>query len=87
MYHGKPYDANDKTNIEVQSIGMSEALIGDLLKTLGFCATSGDVRNALAGKSVRVDGVVIEDPKYLVTLTAGGVLVEMGKKKAKRVFL
>lgn len=87
MYHGKPYDADDKTNIEVQSIGMSEVLIGDLLKTLGFCATSGDVRNALAGKSVRVDGVVIEDPRHSVTITADGVLVEMGKKKAKRVFL
>ena len=43
------------------------------------------MRNALAGKSVRVDGVVIEDAKHLVTLTADGVLVEMGKKKAKRV--
>jgi tyrosyl-tRNA synthetase len=85
MYHGKPYDSNDKTNIEVQSIGMSEVLIGDLLKTLRFCATSGDVRNALAGKSVRVDGVVIEDPKHIVTITTDGVLVEMGKKKAKRV--
>lgn len=87
MYHGKPYDANDKSNIEVQSVGTSEVTIGELLKTLWFCATSGDVRNALAGKSVRVDGVVIEDAKHLVTLTADGVLVEMGKKKAKRVTL
>ena len=87
MYHGKPYDVSDKSNIEVQSVGISEVSIGELLKTLGFCATSWDVRNALAGKSVRVDGVVIEDPKYLVIITADGVLVEMGKKKAKRVFL
>lgn len=58
-----------------------------LLKTLGFCATSGDVRNALAGKSVRVDGVVIEDAKHLVAISSEGVLVEMGKKKAKRVAL
>jgi hypothetical protein len=36
---------------------------------------------------VRIDGVVIEDAKHLVTLTADGVLVEMGKKKAKRVIL
>ena len=87
MYHGKPYDVNDKSNVEVQSIGVSEVTIGELLKTLWFCATSGDVRNALTGKSVRVDGVVIEDAKHLVTLTADGVLVEMGKKKAKRVTL
>jgi tyrosyl-tRNA synthetase len=87
MYHGKPYDANDKSNIEVQSVGASEVTLSELLKTLWFCATSWDVRNALTGKSVRVDGVVIEDPKYLVTITADGVLVEMGKKKAKRVIL
>ncbi len=87
MYHGKPYDANDKSNVEVQSIGVSEIAIGELLKTLWFCATSGDVRNALAGKSVRVDGVVIEDAKHLVIISSDGVLVEMGKKKAKRVIL
>jgi tyrosyl-tRNA synthetase len=34
MYHGKPYDANDKSNVEVQSIGVSEIAIGELLKTL-----------------------------------------------------
>jgi tyrosyl-tRNA synthetase len=87
MYHGKPYDASDVSNIETQNIGKSEMNISDLLKTLGFCATSGDVRNALSGKSVRVDGVVIEDPRHLVTITADGVFVEMGKKKAKRVTL
>jgi hypothetical protein len=34
-----------------------------------------------------VDGVVIEDSKYLVTISSEGTLVEMGKKKAKRVFI
>jgi len=34
-----------------------------------------------------VDGVIIEDSKYLVTLSPEGTLIEMGKKKAKRVFL
>ncbi len=87
MYHGKPYDASDISNVEVQKVGMSEMIIGELLKVLGFAATSGDVRNALAGKSVRVDGEVIEDPKYLVKISSDGTLVEMGKKKAKRVFI
>lgn len=45
------------------------------------------MRNALMGKSVRVDGIVIEDAKHLVNITTDGVLVEMGKKKAKRVVL
>jgi hypothetical protein len=34
-----------------------------------------------------VDGVVIEDAKYLVNISPDGTLIEMGKKKAKRVFL
>jgi len=87
MYHGKPYDATDVSSLEVQKIEVPEIILGDLLKTLWFCATSGDVRNALSGKSVRVDGVIIEDSKYLVTLSPEGTLIEMGKKKAKRVFL
>ena len=94
MYHGKPYDVSDVSAIEEFHIGNSPLikgaggiLISDLLKELSFCATSWDVRNALTGKSICVDGVVIEDPKHLVTITADGTLVEMGKKKAKRVTL
>ena len=29
--------------------------IGNLLKVLGFCKTTGDVKNALSGKSIRVN--------------------------------
>ncbi len=66
---------------------MKEIVISDLLKQLQFCATSGDVRNALSGNSIRVNGEIITDPKYPVTLNQEGVLIQMGKKKAKRVFL
>jgi hypothetical protein len=34
-----------------------------------------------------VDGQIVTDPKYLIALSLEGTLVEMGKKKAKRVFL
>ena len=34
MYHGKPYDADDKSNIEIQTIGVPEVTLGELLKTL-----------------------------------------------------
>ncbi|MDD2693876.1 MAG: tyrosine--tRNA ligase [Candidatus Gracilibacteria bacterium] len=92
MYHGKPYDPLDTGSIEKFQVTSSKLLdgkmfIGDILKELNFCATSGDVRNALAGNSVRVNGEVITDPKFLVTISPEGTLVEMGKKKAKRVFL
>lgn len=87
MYHGKPYDPSDVSNIEEVHMNQSEIHISDLLKELKFCATSGDVRNALAWNSIRVNGEIITDPKYLVTLSSEVTLIEMWKKKAKRVFL
>ena len=103
MYHGKPYDPSDSSTIEkvyynaetqdeedcaiLRKDGKIEMEISNLLKWLKFCTTSGDVRNAITGKSIRVDGVVIDDPKQLVAITSEGTLVEMGKKKAKRVFI
>ncbi len=100
MYHGKPYNANDVSAIEEfrYSIDIHKEItlitpkwtaiyISNLLKVLWFCSTSGDVRNALAGNSIRVDGKVVTDPKFLVTISDKGTLVEMGKKKAKRVFI
>jgi hypothetical protein len=103
MYHGKPYDASDVSNIEevcfnaiteewedcaiLNKDGTISLEITYLLKWLKFCATSGDVRNALTWKSIRVNGEVIVDPKTLITLSSKRVLVEMWKKKAKRVFI
>ncbi len=101
MYHGKEYDASDSSSIEefrlsshspsVWRGGTNEVsdgvVISALLKTIGFCATSGDVRNALAGNAVRVNGEIITDVKFLVMISPEWTLVEMGKKKAKRVFL
>ncbi len=87
MYHGKSYDVNDTSSIESQKLDTPEITISDLLKTIGFCSTSWDVRNALAGNSVRVKGEIITDAKFLVTISHEGTLIEMGKKKAKRVFI
>lgn len=72
MYHGKPYDPNDSSNIETERLNLenNSDSISNILKLIGFCATSGDVRNALSGKSIRVNGEIIEDPKYLITLTS-----------------
>jgi tyrosyl-tRNA synthetase len=58
-----------------------------LLKSIWFCATSWDVRNALSGNSIRVNEEIITDAKFLVSISPEGTLIEMGKKKAKRVFL
>lgn len=49
--------------------------------------TSGDIRNAVSGGSVRVDGTVIHDAREIVAISENGILLEMGKKKAKRIFM
>ncbi len=100
MYHGKPYDASDASNIE--KVKLSTILQGkstlsaewgrtigliDLLKEIWFCATTWDALNAIKGKSVRVDWLTIEDSKYRILLEKDWNLIEMGKKKAKRVVL
>lgn len=94
MYHGKPYDPSDVGNIEEVLITNKLLLTGwrfigltDLLKEIKFCSTTGDAKNAISGNSVRIDGEIINDWKYPVSLSSEATLVEMGKKKAKRVFI
>ena len=83
----KNQDENGKNEIALIDEWKISIQISHLLKWLGFCNTSWDVRNALAGNSIRVSGDIITDPKFLVAITPEWTLVEMGKKKAKRVFL
>ncbi len=93
MYHGKPYDENDISNVELVPLGENEMVengkitIANLLKAVKFCATSGDVRNAVSGGSVRLDGEKIEDIRQEIILSDEPKLLQMGKKKAVRVIL
>ncbi|PID84069.1 tyrosine--tRNA ligase [Candidatus Gracilibacteria bacterium] len=93
MYHGKPYDENDTSHIELVSLGQHEMVesgkitIGNLLKAVKFCGTSGDVGNAVSGGSVRLDGEKIDDMRQEVTLSDEPQLLQMGKKKAVRIVL
>jgi tyrosyl-tRNA synthetase len=73
MYHGKPYDPESTDSIEVFTLSHPELVSGSiqistLLKVIGFCATTGDVKNSLSGNSVRINGEVITDPKYMVKI-------------------
>ena len=61
--------------------------VSDLLKLTGFATTAGDIRNAISHGSVRVDGHVIADAKEIITIGATGILLEMGKKKSKKIFI
>ena len=78
---------NQEKDFSLTTLDRDKENITELLKLLKFCATSWDVRNALAGNSIRVNGEIITDAKFLVTISVEGTLIEMGKKKAKRVFL
>ncbi|MDD2891668.1 MAG: tyrosine--tRNA ligase [Candidatus Gracilibacteria bacterium] len=74
--------------IEKIYLGVSEIELGNLLKELKFCATTGDVRNALSGGSVRVNNEVISDVKMIISLSSEkGTLIQMGKKKFRNVFV
>jgi hypothetical protein len=54
LYHGMKYDPQDIGGIEEVHIGSEWGIvdgmisISELLKHIQFCATSGDVRNALS---------------------------------------
>jgi tyrosyl-tRNA synthetase len=94
MYHGKPYDASDVSNIEeirfaqfALDLNSNEIQIWALLKGIWFCSTSWDARNAIEWWSVRIDGKIISTYSLIITIPPEGILVEMWKKKAKRVFL
>lgn len=73
--------------IEKVYLPFGEIDLGNLLKEIGFAATSGDVRNALSGGSVRVNTEVVSDPKMTIPLSGKGVIVQMGKKKFRNVFM
>ena len=87
MCHNKEYDPNDASNIAEMTIAKAEISVAELLKITGFATTGGDIRNAVAGGSVRVDGRVVTDSKEIITIAQNGILFEMGKKKAKRIFV
>lgn len=87
MYHGKKYDPNDESNVETQTIENGEYSVSELLKITDFAKTSGDIRNAISGGSVRVDGETITDSKQIISIPGSGILLEMGKKKAKKIFI
>lgn len=98
MYHGKPYDVNDEESVERITLADVGCLAGewekhflislsDLLKHIWFCATSGDARNAISWWWILIDGEKQTDIKAIVSISSAWTLVQMGKKKAKRVFL
>ncbi len=61
--------------------------IANLLCHMWFCGTMGDAKNAINWWSVRVDWEVVDIKCMIRPEWKNFILVEMWKKKAKRVFL
>ena len=96
LYHGKEYDSKDEGNIESFSLKdwiipwlpTTGIPITQLLCHIWFCWTMGDARNALKWWSIKVNWDTISNPSFMIRPEwKNYILVEMGKKKAKRVFL
>lgn len=87
MCHLKDFDPNDASNIAEMTVENTKNSVSDLLKMTGFATTGGDIRNAISGGSVRIDGRVITDAKELITIGADGILLKVGKKKSKKIFV
>ncbi len=61
--------------------------LASLLKELGYFVISGDIRNAISGGGVGVDGVTATDAQTQITLSpTQGLLINAGKKRYTLVF-
>ncbi|EKD44247.1 MAG: hypothetical protein ACD_71C00196G0001, partial [uncultured bacterium (gcode 4)] len=61
--------------------------LNNLLRYIQFCTTAWDARNAVNGGSVKVGWEVIKDDRFEVKIPKNGVIIQMGKKKFRNVFL
>lgn len=52
-----------------------------LIREIGMVASSTEARNAVTGGWVKVDEVVVTDPKHTLTIGTEKVLLQVGKKK------
>lgn len=52
-----------------------------LIREMGMVGNSTEARNALSSNGVKLDEVVITDPKMIVQVNSEKKLVQVGKKK------
>lgn len=58
-----------------------------MLKELWYFWTTGDARNSILGGGIRINGVVVTDPQFTVTLSpTEGAIIQAGKKKFTMVY-
>ncbi len=74
-------DEKDIEKIDLESESMELALVTVLVKSK-LVHNSTEARNALSGNSVKVNNIVISDPKFMISLDKKNyTLIQVGKKK------
>lgn len=67
------------------SLPAEGALLPNLLKDTGLEKTTSDARRSIEQGAVKLDGVVVNDPKHVVTPPAAPLLIQVGKRRYVRV--
>jgi len=63
-------------------LNSGHATLADLVVDCGFAATKGEAKRLVAGKGIRLDGAVMEDPQAMIAVRSGQIL-----QRGKREFL
>lgn len=60
---------------------MGEYPIVTLIREIGMVGNSTEARNALSSNGVKLDEVVVTDPKFMIQVNGEKKLIQVGKKK------
>jgi len=78
--HGEAAQGLPTLQLEEEERSRGVALV-DLLVRTGLSASKSEARRAIAGRGVRIDGEVIEDPDLVVLVQAASVRLSLGRKR------
>ena len=67
------------SEVKSEKIGISSINILDLLVRVNLAVSKSDARRLIEQKGVKIDGIVIEDIKSDIKITADGILIQKGK--------
>jgi tyrosyl-tRNA synthetase len=71
----------DDKDVKVYEYAAGEYPLVTLIREMGMVANSTEARNALSSGGVKLDEVVVTDPKMMVQVNTEKKLVQVGKKK------
>ncbi len=66
------------------TVSKPEIMLCELIKQVGFAPSNSEARRIIAGRGVKMDGTIIEDPMLIISVTKPFVL-QFGKNKFIRI--